>query len=168
MAQPATPNGCGEQPLRTNGQGCCDRRTGRPPWKKQGNALKFGSIGQLQLQTMKTAFASLAPEVERTPVPSFHQNWDGWDERQGQLLSVFRWKPPAPEGHASPEESFLATTISLSRVFPLLPRPLASADHTVNFRKYGGYWARLPSGIERQPQLCLLRTPRATRKDRTL
>lgn len=44
--------------------------------------------------------------------------------------------PRAAGGHTSAEESFLATAAGLSLGCQLLPR------------KHGGFWDRLPSGIE--------------------
>lgn len=47
---------------------------------------------------------------------------------------------------------------------PLLPSLLASADHTVTFRKHGSYWDRTPSGIE-TASVMSAQDPRGTLKD---
>lgn len=136
-----------------------DRWMGKPPWKTHSNALKFGSMADLlQLQTLNTGFVSPAPEGREHPSPHFPLE-PGRPERRARLAPLSfpqtggshllpkvtpHQRSPIGGKNSHSTESFLVTTTSLSRVFLLLPRPLASADHTMNFRKYGDYWARLP------------------------
>lgn len=80
-------------------------------------------LANLQLQTMKAAFASLA---------SIRTWMAGTEGKAGPSeCSPGRWRPHLTRG--------VDTTTSFSRVCSLLPSLLASADHSVTFRKQGGY-----------------------------